>query len=143
MRRLVPPFPRPGPGHCSFRFPVVIGTTGSYASSAPFTPRLRSPSTICYPCHHLWWRELQRAFPSSWEVLLKTCPGLGTPVAPDALAVTVIQMLPSALLTASASTTKQISELNPRGPFPRCLRFVNTGRPMPTQDSLPACPLRL
>src|SRR5262245_5719460 len=31
------------PVHLSLRFPVVIGTTGSYASSAPFALPLRSP----------------------------------------------------------------------------------------------------
>jgi hypothetical protein len=33
------------PGHLSHQFPVLIGTTGSYASSASFALRLRSPST--------------------------------------------------------------------------------------------------
>lgn len=55
---------------------------------------------------------MHRYLPSSWEIPLKACPGLGTPVAPDALAISVIRILPSALLTASASTITQISELN-------------------------------
>lgn len=44
-------------------------------------------------------------FPSSWRILVKACPGLGTPAAPDDLALTVVQMLPSARLMASASAT--------------------------------------
>jgi hypothetical protein len=36
---------------------------------------------------------------------VSTCPGLGTPAAPDDLASTVIQMLPSARLMTSASAT--------------------------------------
>jgi len=44
-------------------------------------------------------------FPSSWRILLKACPGLGTPAAPGNLALAVAQMLPSARLIASASAT--------------------------------------
>jgi hypothetical protein len=44
-------------------------------------------------------------FPSSWRILVKACPGLGTPAAPNDLALTVAQMLPSARLIASASAT--------------------------------------
>lgn len=51
------------------------------------------------------WREMQRSFPSSWGILVNTCPGLGTPVAPLDLALSVQQILPTAGLTASASTT--------------------------------------
>jgi hypothetical protein len=36
---------------------------------------------------------------------VNACPGLRTPAAPNNLAITVIQMLPSARLTASASAT--------------------------------------
>ena len=55
-------------------------------------------------------------FPSSWRIPLKACPGLGTPAAPSDLALTVTQMLPSARLTASASATTNISELNSTRP---------------------------
>ena len=41
--------------------------------------------------------------PSSWRILVKACPGLGTPAAPNDLALSVVQMLPSALTMASAS----------------------------------------
>ena len=36
---------------------------------------------------------------------MKTCPGLATPAAPDDLAVTVVQILPSVRIMASASAT--------------------------------------
>ena len=74
---------------------------------------------------------------------VETCPGLGTPAAPDNLAIAVVQMLPSARLMTSASATKNISELNPRGPLPCCLRFSTRRSPGERQDSLPACQLRL
>ena len=48
---------------------------------------------------------MQRSFPSSWGILVNTCPGLGTPAPPLDLALSVQQILPSAELTASASTT--------------------------------------
>src|SRR5215467_9329163 len=51
------------------------------------------------------WREMQRSFPSSWGILVNTFHGLETPVAPLDLAISVQRMLPSARLTASASTT--------------------------------------
>ena len=41
--------------------------------------------------------------PSSWRILVIACPGLGSPAVPDALAFTVVQMWPSADMTASAS----------------------------------------
>jgi hypothetical protein len=44
-------------------------------------------------------------FPSSWRILVKACPGLGTPAAPNDLALAVVQILPSARLMASASAT--------------------------------------
>jgi len=44
-------------------------------------------------------------FPSSWRILVKACPGLGTPAALSNLALAVAQMLPSARLIASASAT--------------------------------------
>jgi len=43
--------------------------------------------------------------PSSWRILVKACPGLGTPAAPNDLALAVVQILPSARLMASASAT--------------------------------------
>ncbi len=44
-------------------------------------------------------------FPSSWRILVKACPGLGTPAALSNLALAVAQILPSARLIASASAT--------------------------------------
>ncbi len=44
-------------------------------------------------------------FPSSWRILVKACPGLGTPAVLSDLALAVAQILPSARLIASASAT--------------------------------------
>jgi hypothetical protein len=93
------------PVRLSIQFPVLIGTTGSYASSVSFALPLRSPLIGATRSHFLQAREMQRSFPSSWGILLNTCPGLETPVAPLDLALAVQQILPSAGLTASASTT--------------------------------------
>jgi hypothetical protein len=41
----------------------------------------------------------------TWGAPVETCPGLGTPAAPDDLALSVTRVLPSASLTASASAT--------------------------------------
>src|SRR6266481_428335 len=67
-------------------------------------------------------REETGGLPGSWGIPVNACPGLGTPAAPNDLAVPVVRMLSSARLTASTSATVTISELNPRGPRPRCLR---------------------
>src|SRR5215831_19379052 len=48
-------------------------------------------------------RERSVALLGSREVLLKACPGLGTPATPEQPRVSVARMLPSATLTASAS----------------------------------------
>ena len=74
-------------------------------------------------------REETGGLPGSWGIPVNACPGLGTPAAPNDLAVPVVRMLSSARLTASTSATVTISELNPRGPRPRCLRFTPTSRP--------------
>ena len=39
--------------------------------------------------------------------------------------VAVLVMQPSVALTTSAPAMREISELNPRGPFPCCLRFTS------------------
>ena len=39
--------------------------------------------------------------------------------------IAVLVMQPSVRLTTSASATRKISELNPRGPLPCCLRFTS------------------
>jgi hypothetical protein len=87
-------------------------------------------------------RERQEVLLGSRGIHLKACPGLGTPATPNNLALSVIWMLPSARLTASASRRQSISELNPRGLLPCCLRFARRS-PGQAQDSLPACLLWL
>ena len=166
MRLLVLPFPPVGPG--LHRFPTFIGTMGSYDSSfaLPSTvsglPRLPgSSSTGCLfapgPLHP--YRPgpgpLLSGVPFPFfaggdeEVSqvpgesLEACPGLETPAAPNNLALSVVRILPSARLTASASATIMISKLNPHGPLPCCLRFNPRPSPGERQGSLPACPLRL
>ncbi len=62
---------------------------------------------------------------------------------PDNLALAVIRILPSVESITSATQPRTISELNPRGPLPRCLRFNPGQSPDQRQGSLPACPLRL
>ena len=88
-----PPVPR---SHRYYRFVRLLHT-------------LRAPSMVSldwrYSSPPRRWREMQRSFPSSWGILVNTCPGLETPVAPLDIALSVQQMLPSAGLTASASTT--------------------------------------
>src|SRR6266852_9541889 len=51
-------------------------------------------------------------------------------------------MLPSALLTASASRQAEFSELNLHGLLPCCVRFAPTSRPVNGNTRYrPACPL--
>src|SRR5882724_7500499 len=50
-------------------------------------------------------REETGGLPGSWRIPVKACPGLGTPAAPNDLAVSVVRMLSSAWLTASTSAT--------------------------------------
>src|SRR5262245_48591917 len=101
MRRLVPRFPPPGPGasqppvprsHRYYRFIRLLRTLCA-SSPVPLDWRYSS------------MRGMLRYFPSSWGIHVNTCPGLGTPVAPLNLALSVQQILPSAGLTTSASTT--------------------------------------
>lgn len=144
MRRLVPPFPRPAPGHFSLQFAVVIGTTGSYVSSVSIALPLRSPLVGVSRFHLMWWRGMQRRFPSSWGILVYTCPGLGTPAVPLNLALAVQRMLSSARLTASTSaTTKDFGAESLAARVLAVYASHPSGRPGEWQDSLPACPLRL
>lgn len=144
MRRLVPPFPRPAPGHLSFSSPLSSVLRVRKPPLHPSWlvsgfPRLAATFAQCIPS-----QGMQRSVPSSWEIPLKACPGLGTPVVPDTLALAVTRILPSALLTASASTCTQISELN----LSRPASSLSTLRPHRSPDvgarlatSLPATAL--
>ena len=56
--------------------------------------------------------------------------------------MSVVRMLPSALLTASASPQAEFSELNLRGLLPRCVRFAPTSHPVSGNTRYrPACSL--
>ena len=85
------PLPLP-PNACSLHRPVH-----------PYRPRpgpLLSGVPDPIPAGGDW-----EVFPSSWRIPVKACPGLGTPAAPNDLALAVVRMLPSARLIASASAT--------------------------------------
>lgn len=144
MRRLVPRFPRPGPGasqhpvprcHRYYRFVRLLCLL---CASSPVSLDWRY-STIYIRC-----REMQRSFPSSWGIPVNTCPGLGTPVALPDLALSARQMLPSARLTASASTT--MKDFGAEFLTAHVLAIYAShpsGHPVEWQDSLPDCQLRL
>src|SRR6476469_928195 len=66
----------------------------------------------------------------SWEIPLEACPELGTPATPVRPRISVARMLPSALLTASASQPAEFSELNLHGLLPCCVRFAPTSHPV-------------
>ena len=51
----------------------------------------------------------------SWEIPFEACPELGTPATPVQPRISVARMLPSALLTASASQPAEFSELDLHG----------------------------
>src|SRR5499427_1213977 len=108
------------------RFPAFIGTMGAYDCSPTLPCHLWSPlaagtprrGPVRFPWDTLvslgtWFssgwaephpaRERSVALLGSREVLLKACPGLGTPATPEQPRVSVARMLPSARLTASAS----------------------------------------
>ncbi len=55
---------------------------------------------------------------------------LGTPATPVQPRISVARMLPSALLTASASQPAEFSELNLHGLLPCCVRFAPTSHPV-------------
>ena len=63
-------------------------------------------------------RRRQAGLPSSWRILMKACPGLGTPAVLSNLALTVTQMLPSARLMTSASATTNDFGAEPSRPTP-------------------------
>src|SRR5262245_57941276 len=87
---------------------------------------------------------MQRSFPSPWGILVNPCPELGTPGAPLDLALSVQQMLPSARLPASASTTtKDFGADFLTAHVLAVYASHPSGHPVEWQDSLPGCQLRL
>ena len=71
--------------------------------------------------------------------LFRSMPELGTPAPPARPRISVVRVLPSALLTASASQPAEFSELNLHGLLPCCVRFAPHWSPGEWQHSLPAC----
>src|SRR6516165_6404780 len=57
----------------------------------------------------------------------------------NALAIVGVRILPSALLTASASRSRLFSELNLHGLLPCCVRFITHQSPGEWQHLLPTC----
>ena len=94
----------------------------------PSVSPLVDPRGLRYPpllrCERRW-----RALLGSWAVPVKACLGLETPAIPARpRCIGRYQMLPSARL--KASQPGKISEPNPRGLLPRCVRFAPTSRPV-------------
>jgi len=87
-------------------------------------------------------REETGGLPGSWGIRVKACPGLGTPAAPNDLAVAVVRMLPSARLTASASATVNDFGAASSRPASSLPTLRPRQSPDERQGSLPACPLR-
>ena len=84
----------------------------------------------------------QGALLGSREVSVKTCPGLGTPATPgNNLALMVARILPSALLTASASQLDDFGA-EPSWPASSLCTLRTRQSPGEWQHSLPACTLR-
>src|SRR6266581_8062950 len=68
--------------------------------------------------------------PGFLGIPLEACPELGTPATPVRPRISVVRVLPSALLTASASQPAEFSELNLHGLLPCCVRFAPTSHPV-------------
>jgi hypothetical protein len=79
----------------------------------------------------------------SWGALVETCPGLGTPAALGALALTVIEILPSTRTTVSASAMTDDFGADSSRPASSLCTLRTHWSPNEWQHSLPACPLRL
>lgn len=87
-------------------------------------------------------REEAGGLPGSWGIPVNACPGLGTPAAPNDLALTVVRMLSSARLTASTSATVIDFGAVPSRPASSLPTLHPRQSPGERQGSLPACPLR-
>ncbi len=159
------PLPPVGPG--SHQFPTFPGTMRVVRLLPARPGRLRSPSTARYPsagcafvplasasrpagagpigvrrAMPVSWREEAGGLPGSWGIPVKACPGLGTPAAPNDLALTVVRMLSSARLTASTSATVNDFGAAPSRPASSLPTLRPRQSPGERQGSLPACPLR-
>jgi len=86
--------------------PLVCGTPPGYSlRSCPGCIRPRTGHGSFQVNHASVCQGRWQALPGSWGTPLIACPGLGTPAAPDNLALAVVRVLPSARLIASASAT--------------------------------------
>jgi len=71
----------------------------------PGHPSQPGPGPLRQACHACLVRKETRGLPGSWGIPVNACPGLGTPAAPNDLALSVVRMLSSARLTASTAAT--------------------------------------
>jgi hypothetical protein len=99
-------------------FPVPLQDT--FFAPARVYPTLYRPASL--QVNHAYLCQGRRqTLPGSWGTPLIACPGLGTPAAPDDLALTLARVLPSARLIASASaTTKDFGADSSRPATPLC-----------------------
>jgi hypothetical protein len=148
-------------------FPTFISSIGSYETCQPFAYSLWSPrpaaasSTRCFfapfagasdqgpvlsfqvKYARFMQEETGRLFPSSWRIPVTTCPRLLTPAAPDGLALSVVQILPSALTIASASATMNDFRAEPSRITFLLSTLLHLRSPDKRQDSLTVCPIDL
>jgi hypothetical protein len=111
--------------------------------------RKTAPPSVCGRL----WSPLAAAFPLSRAKMVSSPGFLGNPFESMPRArdsgdpgttsqISVVRMLPSALLTASASQQAEFSELNLRGLLPCCVRFAPTSHPVNGNTRYrPACSL--
>jgi hypothetical protein len=112
----------------ALQFPAFIGTMRFYdGSSIHGRTSTVSLDVRFAPLSSEKWRALM----GSWAIPVDTCPGLETPATPARPRSNGrCRILPSAEMTASASQRDKISELNPHGLLPNCVRFTPTSRPV-------------
>jgi len=125
-------FPLPSGGYRGRSFRKPCGSPPSQVLWVRKTARPSVPVASGFP-----WplvppivRRRWRALLGFWDIPLEACPELGTPASRHDLALSVVPMLPSASLTASASQPAEFSELNLHGPLPCCVRFAPTSHPV-------------
>ena len=130
LRTTCSPHPSSGPRGRSLRKPC-----GSPPSQVLRVRKTAPPSV----CSRLWFSSAA-AFPLSRAEMVSSPGFLGNPFGSMPRArdsgdpattsqISVVRMLPSALLTASASQRAEFSELNLHGLLPCCVRFAPTSRP--------------
>jgi hypothetical protein len=74
---------------------------------------------------YLGMTEETGGLPGSWGIPVRACPGLETPAARRDLAYRSSRYSLPLNQTRRHPQPVAISELNPRGPLPRCLRFTS------------------